>query len=52
MTGKKKSEKKEPDLENELEGLIKQNEHQARGMKKLIDSIESQKDKTTKTEEK
>ena len=39
MTKKKKSEKKEPDLENELEGLIRQNEDQASGMKKLIDSI-------------
>lgn len=45
MTGKKKSKKKEPDLENELEGLIKQNEHQARGMKKLINSMKNQKDK-------
>jgi|GEM_PF-4903619 len=35
----KKSDQPEKDLESELEGLIEQNESQAEGMKKIIQSI-------------
>ncbi len=43
MTKKKNNDEHKEDFEIELEGLIEQNENLAKGIKKIINSIENKK---------